>query len=297
MGLRRELPGLAIFVLLTCGASHLVLAEPSHLPATEKTLSEPGLAVPNGRGHCKFPALTCEDTVPDSTNRMRPSEPARLDMEASLRTPIYSLIEPVLPIRDFGYLEHKREPGWKDLPGDLIQDQFFLWTKPFHPSAKDLPWTAAVVGSAAGLVAFVDQPVGRGLSDSAPGGGYAFGARVGRYSGTYAAFGVPLGFHLAGHLTGNRRARSTGLLGFRAVANVQIIVQALKTATQRPRPTLEGGAVQNHQADGEFFTGGNSFPSGHAAGAWAARRPSSPANTATGAGLLPPLTDWRGSSR
>jgi len=48
-----------------------------------------------------------------------------------------------------------------------------------------------------------------------------------------------------------------------------VVVQILKAATQRPRPTSSGGRKRNHDADGEFFAGGNSFPSGHAAGAWA----------------------------
>ena len=65
------------------------------------------------------------------------------------------------------------------------------------------------------------------------------------------------------------QAQTTGLLGWRALADSLLIVEVLKDSTQRPRPTFSGGGVRDHNADGEFFAGGRTFPSGHAAGAWA----------------------------
>lgn len=56
--------------------------------------------------------------------------------------------------------------------------------------------------------------------------------------------------------------------GFKALAETALVVEILKAATERPRPTISGGRLRNHNADGQFFAGGDSFPSGHAAEAW-----------------------------
>jgi membrane-associated phospholipid phosphatase len=75
--------------------------------------------------------------------------------------------------------------------------------------------------------------------------------------------------YLVGLASKSKHAQATGILGIQAVADSMIIVEALKAATQRPRPTLPGGSTPNHNADGQFFTGGNSFSSGHAIGSFA----------------------------
>jgi membrane-associated phospholipid phosphatase len=51
------------------------------------------------------------------------------------------------------------------------------------------------------------------------------------------------------------------LLGAEALIDSSIVVTALKTASQRQRPS------EDHSS-GEFFEGGSSFPSGHAISAW-----------------------------
>ena len=156
----------------------------------------------------------------------------------------------------------------KALPRNILHDQKFLWLRPFRLNRTDIPWAAGVLGTTAGLFT-LDRRVGQGLSDSPPGGGYAFSHRVGQLSGAVTVFSIPTALYLVGRARDDGRARTTGLLGLQAVADTQIIVQILKTATQRPRPTFSGGRLRDHNADGEFFTGGRSFPSGHSAGAWA----------------------------
>ncbi|HEV7842047.1 MAG TPA: phosphatase PAP2 family protein, partial [Pyrinomonadaceae bacterium] len=52
-----------------------------------------------------------------------------------------------------------------------------------------------------------------------------------------------------------------GLLGAEALIDSGIVAQGFKLATQRTRP-------REDDAGGEFFDGGNSFPSGHATSAW-----------------------------
>lgn len=160
------------------------------------------------------------------------------------------------------------DPSLRDLPRDILNDQKFLWTRPFRPRRGDwLPATVAL-GVTSGLIA-IDRPVGQELSDSPPGDGAAFSRGVGRASGTAVDFGIAASFYLVGRWRNDAKARTTGILALRALTDSTIFSEVLKAASQRPRPTRENGHVRNHNADGEFFAGGSSFPSGHAIRAWA----------------------------
>ncbi len=152
----------------------------------------------------------------------------------------------------------------KVLPRHILRDQEFLWLRPFRLKRADLPWAAAILGTTAGLIAN-DRRAGQELSDDPPGGGFTFSRRGGQVSGGLTDLGIAGAFYLAGRWRGDEHARNTGLLGLQAVADSIIIIEILKTASQRPRPTQTGGRLRNHNADGEFFAGGRSFPSGHSA--------------------------------
>lgn len=158
-------------------------------------------------------------------------------------------------------------PRLRGLPRGILLDQKFLWLRPFRLRRADLPLAAAFLGTTAALVG-TDARVGRALSDSPPGAGFAFSRRVSKLGGGLSDFGVAGLFYFVGRIGKDERARRTGVLAFRAVADSLVVVEALKTATQRPRPTRAGGRLRNHDADGEFFRGGRSFPSGHSIEAW-----------------------------
>jgi membrane-associated phospholipid phosphatase len=148
------------------------------------------------------------------------------------------------------------QPSFRGLPREVFRDQVFLWLRPFQPRRADLPWAAAFFGTAAGLIA-IDRPVG-----------YQFG-KTASILGTPLTGGAIAGtFYLVGRARKDPFAQTTGILSVRAVVDSVIIVQALKAATQRPRPTFSGGTTRDHNADGQFFSGGNSFPSGHTIGAF-----------------------------
>ena len=113
-----------------------------------------------------------------------------------------------------------------------------------------------------------DRRVGQHLAFSPPGTGHAIAKEIGKWSGAPTDLLVAGSFLAIGQWNGNQRARDTGALGLRAVLNSLIVVELLKTLTQRPRPAFPSGQP-NHASDGEFLTGGRSFPSGHSAEAWA----------------------------
>ncbi|HSA93799.1 MAG TPA: phosphatase PAP2 family protein [Terriglobales bacterium] len=159
-------------------------------------------------------------------------------------------------------------PRLKELPRQILRDQKFLWLRPFRLKKSDAPWVATLGGATAALIA-TDPDVAREISEDPPGSGYAFSHRVSQVGGAAGDLGVASAFYLIGRWRGNERARTTGLLGYRAFADAFIITQALKTVTQRPRPTTAGGTMLIDNAEGDFFEGGRAFPSGHAAGSWA----------------------------
>jgi membrane-associated phospholipid phosphatase len=158
--------------------------------------------------------------------------------------------------------------GVKTLPGEILRDQKFVWLRPFRVQRKDAPWLAVILGATAGMIA-TDRRVGQSLTRSPPGAGYAFSSRAGQLSGALTDVGVAGAFYLAGRWRQDENARLTGLQSFQALADSLIVVEVLKVVTERPRPAQTGGRVRIHNADGQFFTGGYSFPSGHAAGSWA----------------------------
>ncbi len=150
----------------------------------------------------------------------------------------------------------------KCLPHSVLQDQRFLWSRPFRPRRSDLPWEAVFFGTTGGLIAF-DRRVGQSLSANPPGAGYDFGKEVSRVGAPYTGAVISASLYLAGWKHKDDFLKTTALLSLRAAADSAIIALALKTATQRPRPTFPGGVTRDHNADGQFFAGGNSFPSGH----------------------------------
>lgn len=80
----------------------------------------------------------------------------------------------------------------------------------------------------------------------------------------YAVFsliGAGAGSYVLGHITHNDHLSETGFLAGEAALNSTLIAYAFKEITQRQRPYQGNG-------HGDFFQGGTSFPSEHAAIAW-----------------------------
>lgn len=140
---------------------------------------------------------------------------------------------------------------------NILRDQKAIWTAPFRLRGEDAKWLVPLGAGVAGLIA-TDRHTSAFVSRN---GSLPAASRDVSYGGTfYATEGVAAGFYFIGRATNNRKARETGLLATEALIDSGIAAQVLKFVTQRPRPN-DGGR-------GRFFTGGNSFPSGHATSAW-----------------------------
>ena len=145
---------------------------------------------------------------------------------------------------------------------NVLHDQGAIWTSPFHAGRGDAKWLAPL-GLSAAVLFSTDRHTGGEMIE---GGDNSTRLRISRdisqAGSLYATGGIAAVFYLFGRGEHDARARETGLLGAEALVDSAIVVQVLKTASRRQRPPTD-------HASGEFFSGGSSFPSGHAISAWA----------------------------
>jgi membrane-associated phospholipid phosphatase len=142
---------------------------------------------------------------------------------------------------------------------NILRDQRAIWTSPLHLQGDDARWLVPLGVTTAALIATDRRTAGTLHDDPAT----LTASRAVSYAGSiYTGAALAPTSYLVGRHSGNPRLRETGLLGAEALADSIIVHSVLKELTQRPRPR-EGGGI------GRFFTGGNSFPSGHATNAFA----------------------------
>lgn len=140
----------------------------------------------------------------------------------------------------------------------IITDERAMWTSPFHISRSQLQWLLPLAAGTAGLLA-TDHRAERALPNSHD--QVSISSHISQLGSPYGTFGIAGGFYLVGALTGNDKARETGLLATEVLIHSNIIANELKLMTGRPRPEEGGGA--------SFWKfGGESMPSGHSMSAW-----------------------------
>jgi membrane-associated phospholipid phosphatase len=150
-----------------------------------------------------------------------------------------------------------------DSAGEFFHDEYRIWTGPFRASSYDSHsmkvYGVPFILISGGLIA-TDRYTGHWFPVSSS--GFIWSGRVSQIGAPYTMAGLSAATYLIGRETHNSHMRETGFLALEAVADSQFISLVLKEITQRQRP-LEG--VQH----GGFWEGGDSFPSGHAAGSFA----------------------------
>ncbi len=143
---------------------------------------------------------------------------------------------------------------------NILRDQKAIWTAPFHLERSDAKW---IVPAGIGTMAFVttDRITGDEIAEA---DGAQHVSKAISYAGSIYGIAATAGtFYLVGRVDGNERARETGLLMAEGSIDTLLVVAGVKGITERKRPDT------GHERS-EFFDGGGSFPSGHAAQAWSA---------------------------
>jgi membrane-associated phospholipid phosphatase len=168
-----------------------------------------------------------------------------------------------------------------DFKKNLWSDQKAIWTAPLHARNYRLRFVVPFAAATAALIA-ADKSAGRELSEGPAGTGTDVSRGISRAGTAVSVYGFAGAFYGLSRLTHHERAQETGLLALEALIDSSIVVTGLKAATQRQRPTTDGGLPRLNDARGHFGAGGWSFPSGHAINAWslasvmAARYPDRP---------------------
>lgn len=144
----------------------------------------------------------------------------------------------------------------------FARDAWHIWTSPVHSgnyNARSAKYIVPFTLLSAGLIA-----TDRQSSDLLPNTDdqRKWSGRLSQLGASYSLGGFTAGTWLIGKWTGNEHAQETGWLALQALAHTQIGVFAVKQATNRRRPSASSGDVG-------FWEGGDAFPSGHSASAFA----------------------------
>jgi hypothetical protein len=143
------------------------------------------------------------------------------------------------------------------LPQAIFHDQIGIWTSPWKVRYSDATWLVPLGGLTAALFV-TDSDFSRHLSAN-PNTQTTY-RHVSEY-GAYSMVGGAAGTYFLGLVTHNDHQRESGFLSGEAAIDSLIAVEALKLVTGRQRPNQNSG-------EGQFWKGGASFPSEHAAAAW-----------------------------
>lgn len=148
--------------------------------------------------------------------------------------------------------------GLLNLGKDFLGDQKSIWTSPARLRVSDLDWLVPISGIGAGLFV-TDRDVSTHLSNDP--------STISRYknistAGIAALAGGAAGLWVLSYPSHNVHWRETGFLAGEAALDTLVDVEVLKYSLRRERPFQGDGS-------GPFFSGGTSFPSEHAAAAWA----------------------------
>ncbi len=140
----------------------------------------------------------------------------------------------------------------------FAKDQEAIWTAPAHLRLVDVDWLLPL-GVATGAMLATDTEFSKHLSNSP--------SRL-KNADDFSNYGVASlaaaagGLYLWGHFTHDDHKRETGFLALEAAANATAASYALKYAFGRERPLQD-------DYHGSFWKSDDSFPSEHAAIAWA----------------------------
>ena len=141
---------------------------------------------------------------------------------------------------------------------DFAQDQKHIWTSPAHIRLVDARWLVPLAGVTAGLFV-TDQQYSASLSTNP--------STISHYNtisnvGIASLIGAGAGMYLLSFPSHNQHWRETGFLAGEAAIDSLIPIEIMKYSFGRERPYQGNGS-------GAFLQGGTSFPSEHAAAAWA----------------------------
>jgi hypothetical protein len=153
----------------------------------------------------------------------------------------------------------------KQIATDLGCQQLRIWTSPKQLGRRDVLFPVlAFAGLTAGAIA-VDSTIAHHFEQSTAAREFRRGL-----NGEMTKYGIvalPFAFYGASLLKHDAYGQQTAIEAGEALLDAELLTKSLKAITGRPGPNL---LAQRSGSSGPWFTGNSgSFPSGHAAGAFA----------------------------
>jgi membrane-associated phospholipid phosphatase len=155
------------------------------------------------------------------------------------------------------------DPAKRPFARRFVADEFQMWTSPLRRDSYDAHTVKKYlipIVAISGILIATDKQTGDLLPNTDD--QTTWSGRVSQIGASYTLVGGSAATLLVGHLIGDKHASEAGWLALQAVAHTQIAVFAVKQLTNRQRPLVDEG-------NGGFWSGGDSFPSGHAATSFA----------------------------
>jgi membrane-associated phospholipid phosphatase len=149
--------------------------------------------------------------------------------------------------------------SFRGLGERFLLDQKQVWTSPARLQWADVNWLVPLSGLSAGMFV-TDADMSRHISHNPTTVSHYNTLSNAAVAGLLGGAGAMWVLSYPKH---DQHWRETGFLAGEAVINSLVVVEAMKYPLGRERPYQGDG-------NGEFFHGGVSFPSEHAAAAWAA---------------------------
>jgi membrane-associated phospholipid phosphatase len=155
------------------------------------------------------------------------------------------------------------DPGRQPFLKNFVGDEWNMWSSPFRKSSysthtvKKYVLPFALISTA---LIVTDRHTEEFLPNTQD--QRVWSGRVSQIGAAYTLAGASGAMYAIGKMTGNKHVRETGWIGLEAIAHTQLVVFGMKQITNRRRPLLE-------PARAGFWSGGDSFPSGHAATSFA----------------------------
>ena len=140
---------------------------------------------------------------------------------------------------------------------NIFEDQQAVWIGATHLQLADLDWLVPLGGATAAMIV-TDTDYSRHLSNSPS--RIKYSKDISNY-GLASMAGIGGGLWVLGHITHDDQKIETGVLAGEAAIDTLAPVYGMKYAFGRQRPLQD-----NYR--GQFWSGGDSFPSQHAAAAW-----------------------------
>ena len=167
--------------------------------------------------------------------------------------------------------ESERPVSLKLLVPNILHDQKPIWTFPYR-LAKGKDWKPFLGISLATAALVISDPYTEPYFRNSSGfKEYKTGALRGRNT-TLAITLTPVAYYVTGLAKHSNRAKSTALLSAEAIADTQLLSLVMKHAAGRLLPSQippDGNFCDTWFKYNGTFTNGGSFPSGHAASAFA----------------------------